>query len=82
MSRKPDTPLRTGFTTGACATAATRAAYMHLLEGIAPRTVQITLPRGQRPEFAIEAAAAAPATGPKVGTGTGTVIRAAIFLCP
>ena len=28
MARKPDTPLRRGWTTGACATAATRAALM------------------------------------------------------
>ncbi|MDQ7071420.1 MAG: cobalt-precorrin-5B (C(1))-methyltransferase [Rhodobacterales bacterium] len=54
MSRKPDQKLRRGWTTGACATAATRAALMALWgEGKTAR-VRITLPRGERPEFAIE----------------------------
>lgn len=55
MSRKPDTPLRTGFTTGACATAATKAAYLHILTGRACAEVTITLPRGQTPTFTLEA---------------------------
>lgn len=46
-------PLRRGWTTGACATAATRAALMMLWRGAAPDTVRITLPRGERPVFAI-----------------------------
>ena len=33
MARKPDTPLRRGWTTGACATAAAKAAYTALLTG-------------------------------------------------
>jgi cobalt-precorrin-5B (C1)-methyltransferase len=53
MSRKPDTPLRKGWTTGACATAAVKAA-LHLLWGQERLThVRITLPKGERPEFAI-----------------------------
>lgn len=53
MNRKPDKELRRGWTTGACATAATRAALMILWgEGI-PRKTRITLPRGERPEFLI-----------------------------
>ncbi|MGK8236474.1 cobalt-precorrin-5B (C(1))-methyltransferase [Roseovarius sp. MS2] len=53
MTRKPDTPLRRGWTTGACATAATRAALSLLWgEGAVPR-VCITLPRGETPEFVI-----------------------------
>jgi cobalt-precorrin-5B (C1)-methyltransferase len=47
-------PLRPGWTTGACATAATKAAYSALLgDGEFPDPVQITLPRGQTPSFAL-----------------------------
>jgi cobalt-precorrin-5B (C1)-methyltransferase len=45
--------LRFGWTTGACATAATTAAYTALLSGEFPDPVRITLPKGQRPEFAL-----------------------------
>lgn len=45
--------LRRGWTTGACATAATRAALMVLWGEGAPDRVRITLPRGERPEFAV-----------------------------
>lgn len=51
MARKPDGPLRTGFTTGACATAGVKAAYLRLLSGAWPKKVQITLPRGETPVF-------------------------------
>ncbi len=51
MERHPQGPLRRGWTTGACATAATRAAYTALLTGRFPDPVQITLPRGQQPSF-------------------------------
>ncbi len=54
-ARKPTTELRRGWTTGACATAATRAALMVLWGEGAPERVRITLPRGERPEFAVEA---------------------------
>ncbi len=53
MARKPDTPLRRGWTTGACATAATKAALMMLWGEGTPDRVRITLPKGERPEFAI-----------------------------
>jgi cobalt-precorrin-5B (C1)-methyltransferase len=53
MARKPDRPLRRGWTTGACATAATRAAYTALLTGSFPDPVTITLPGGERPAFAL-----------------------------
>jgi cobalt-precorrin-5B (C1)-methyltransferase len=46
-------PLRRGWTTGACATAAAKAAYAALLTGAFPDPVVITLPRGQRPSFAL-----------------------------
>jgi cobalt-precorrin-5B (C1)-methyltransferase len=53
MARKPDGVLRRGWTTGACATAATHAAYSALLTGDFPDPVTITLPRGQQPAFAL-----------------------------
>jgi cobalt-precorrin-5B (C1)-methyltransferase len=53
MSRKPDGKLRRGWTTGACATAATRAAWEALLTGRFPDPVRITLPRGESPAFAL-----------------------------
>ncbi len=45
--------LRYGWTTGACATAATTAAYTALLTGEFPDPVGITLPKGQQPTFAL-----------------------------
>ncbi|NBB83064.1 MAG: cobalt-precorrin-5B (C(1))-methyltransferase, partial [Alphaproteobacteria bacterium] len=51
MSRKPSGPLRRGWTTGACATAATRAAYAALVTGAFPDPVTITLPKGETPAF-------------------------------
>lgn len=53
MARKPEGPLRRGWTTGACATAATAAAYTALLTGRFPDPVTITLPRGETPGFAL-----------------------------
>ncbi len=53
MARKPDAALRRGFSTGACATAATRAAYQALLTGSFPDPVQIRLPKGETPAFAL-----------------------------
>ncbi|MGI5251219.1 cobalt-precorrin-5B (C(1))-methyltransferase [Actinacidiphila glaucinigra] len=47
------TGLRHGWTTGACATAAATAAYTALLGGEFPDPVTITLPKGQRPAFAL-----------------------------
>ncbi|RKT68819.1 cobalt-precorrin-5B (C1)-methyltransferase [Saccharothrix variisporea] len=45
--------LRYGWTTGACATAATTAAYTALLTGEFPDPVEILLPKGQTPSFAL-----------------------------
>jgi cobalt-precorrin-5B (C1)-methyltransferase len=50
---KSDKPLRRGWTTGACATAAAKAAFEALLTGHFPDPVEITLPKGQRPSFAL-----------------------------
>ncbi|MGP3989139.1 cobalt-precorrin-5B (C(1))-methyltransferase [Streptomyces sp. 3N207] len=47
------TGLRPGWTTGACATAATTAAYTALLTGDFPDPVTIALPKGQTPSFAL-----------------------------
>ena len=46
---KQQRPLRRGWTTGTCATAAAKAAYAALLTGEFPDPVEVTLPRGERP---------------------------------
>jgi cobalt-precorrin-5B (C1)-methyltransferase len=48
-----DRPLRRGWTTGTCAAAAAKAAYAALLTGEFPDPVEVTLPRGERPSFAL-----------------------------
>ncbi len=45
--------LKRGWTTGACATAATRAALTALLAKTFPDPVEITLPKGETPSFAL-----------------------------
>ncbi len=52
-NEKPEGALRRGWTTGACATAATKAAYTALLTGNFPDPVTITLPKGETPAFAL-----------------------------
>ncbi len=52
-ARRPASPLRRGWTTGACATAAATAAYTALLTGEFPEPVAITLPKGETPAFAL-----------------------------
>lgn len=53
--QKPDNKdtnrLKRGWTTGACATAATKAALTALLTGDFPDPVSITLPKGETPAF-------------------------------
>jgi cobalt-precorrin-5B (C1)-methyltransferase len=51
MARHEASSLRRGWTTGACAAAAARAAYAALLTGAFPDPVTIRLPRGQKPSF-------------------------------
>jgi cobalt-precorrin-5B (C1)-methyltransferase len=51
--RRPDRPLRRGWTTGACAAAAAKAAFTAVLTGHFPDPVAITLPKGERPRFAL-----------------------------
>jgi len=50
---EPEKPLRRGWTTGACAAAATKAACTALLAGDFPDPVEIGLPGGQRVGFAL-----------------------------
>ncbi|GEL26965.1 cobalt-precorrin-5B C(1)-methyltransferase [Pseudonocardia sulfidoxydans NBRC 16205] len=53
MSAHAQRGLRHGWTTGACATAATAAAWTALLAGEFPDPVTIALPKGRRPSFAL-----------------------------
>ena len=50
---KQASPLRRGWTTGTCATAAAKAAFAALVTGEFPDPVAVTLPRGERPSFAL-----------------------------
>jgi len=50
---KPAGPLRSGWTTGACAAAAAKACAIALAVGRMPDRVTIRLPQGQMPEFAV-----------------------------
>ncbi|WP_428643041.1 cobalt-precorrin-5B (C(1))-methyltransferase [Roseibium sp.] len=53
MSKEEAKELRRGWTTGACATAAAKAAYAALLTGTFPDPVEITLPKGATTAFAL-----------------------------
>ena len=53
MARSRKTALRRGWTTGACAAAAARAAYTALLSGRFPDPVTISLPRGGTATFSL-----------------------------
>lgn len=64
--REPDLPrtmkarpraLRTGWTTGTCASAAARAAALHLVTGEPQPWVEVALPSGRRVTFAVEESA-------------------------
>lgn len=50
---KPEGELRRGWTTGACAAAAAKAAFAALRTGRFPDPVTITLPKGEMPSFAL-----------------------------
>ncbi|MFE5973404.1 cobalt-precorrin-5B (C(1))-methyltransferase [Streptomyces sp. NPDC056460] len=87
------TGLRPGWTTGACATAATTAAYTALLTGDFPDPVTITLPKGQTPSFALTAESLDAAAGTATAAVTkdagddpdvthGAVIRSTVRLLP
>ncbi|WP_240535668.1 cobalt-precorrin-5B (C(1))-methyltransferase, partial [Bradyrhizobium sp. STM 3809] len=49
----PNRPLKRGWTTGSCATAAARAAYELLITGDCPDMVEIGLPGGRRVGFSV-----------------------------
>jgi cobalt-precorrin-5B (C1)-methyltransferase len=53
MAMNEERPLRRGWTTGACATAAAKAAFTALVAGDFPDPVEITLPNGATPAFAL-----------------------------
>ena len=53
MSEPKEPSLRRGWTTGACASGAARAAFEGLLTGAFPDPVPVALPKGLRPEFAL-----------------------------
>jgi cobalt-precorrin-5B (C1)-methyltransferase len=46
--------LRTGFTTGACAAAAAKAATRYLVTGVMPTEIETTLPNGDRVMFPLK----------------------------
>jgi len=50
---RQERPLRRGWTTGTCAAAAAKAAFFALITGEFPDPVEVTLPRGERPSFAL-----------------------------
>jgi cobalt-precorrin-5B (C1)-methyltransferase len=67
--REPDLPrtakvrrtaLRTGWTTGTCASAASKAAVTALRDQASQETVEVALPSGRRVRFAVESCAFAP----------------------
>jgi cobalt-precorrin-5B (C1)-methyltransferase len=64
-----DRRLRYGWTTGACATAAARAAFAALATGRFPDPVEIVLPQGRRPSFALARSAL------ESGTATAAVVK-------
>src|SRR6516162_9859692 len=53
MARQEIKPLRRGWTTGACAAAAARAAFSALVSGRFPDLVSIRLPRGATASFSL-----------------------------
>src|SRR6516225_548956 len=63
-------PLRRGWTTGTCATAAAKAAYAALLTGEFPDPIEVALPRGGgRPAFALAT------TATTEGSATAGVVK-------
>jgi len=89
--RKPDRPLRTGFTTGACATAASQAAFEALITRRFPDPVSIALPKGGAASFvlaerAIEGSQAMAAVVKDAGDDPdvthGALVRAVVRLLP
>jgi len=66
---KQERPLRRGWTTGTCAAAAAKAAFTALVVGEFPDPVAVTLPRGERPSFALAM------TRKDEGTATAGIVK-------
>ena len=66
---KQDRPLRRGWTTGTCAAAAAKAAFGALVTGEFVDPVEVTLPRGQTPTFALAL------TRTEAGSATAGVVK-------
>src|SRR6516165_6767792 len=66
---KQDRPLRRGWTTGTCAAAAAKAAFGALVTGEFVDPVEVTLPRGLTPSFALAGARSEP------GSATAGVVK-------
>lgn len=83
--RPTDRPLRRGWTTGACATAASRAAFEALVTGRAPPDpVEIALPGGRRVVFAValfERVADAATTGVVKDAGDDPDVTHGALIC-
>lgn len=62
--------LRSGFTTGSCATAASKAALLTLTEGVIPRKVSFHIPDGEELEMEVECVTVIDAT-----TAEATVVK-------
>ena len=84
-------PLRRGWTTGACATAAAKAAFTALLTGRFPDPVDIALPGGKRPAFAlaetflgagVASAGVVKDAGDDPDVTHGALVRATVRLAP
>ncbi len=80
-------PLRSGLTTGSCATATALAAARLLLSGISHDAVRIILPKGKQVEMRLEfcrphedGAEAGPGVRFHAGSGVGTVTRPGLVL--
>lgn len=76
MAGQEASPLRRGWTTGARAAAAARAAHAVLLTGEFPDPVAIRLPRAQKPSFQLALATLHGATAVEIAI----VDRAGDFL--
>ncbi|HJL95265.1 MAG TPA: cobalt-precorrin-5B (C(1))-methyltransferase, partial [SAR324 cluster bacterium] len=69
MINKNSETLRRGWTTGACAVAATKAAFTALITGEFTSPVSIVLPKGEQPEFVLNH------TENGVGFSTASIIK-------
>ncbi|MFP3984160.1 MAG: cobalt-precorrin-5B (C(1))-methyltransferase CbiD [Desulfurivibrionaceae bacterium] len=61
--------LRSGYTTGACAAAAAKAAVVYLVSGAAPDTVEIPFPDGSRHRFSVRSSGFFPDPDQEEGNG-------------